>query len=233
MKSIKLILLATMMITSLVSCKKYLEDAYLDPNRPTSPNVQTMWGPIANNWTRGVFFDSRFVGAYTQNFVSSGINNVWDRMSWDGNISNGTNGGEIWRQHYWQVGSTLRYMFDAGKASQNWDYVGAAYAMFAYSWQTAADQYGELIVNQAFDATRLTFDFESQSEAYKLVFNMQIALLNICKCLAQKLHLRVCCQEMPGCTIAVKTGGCVLPMVLKQEIFIVLAEKQVVIPLIV
>jgi hypothetical protein len=170
MKSVKLIILTALMITSLVSCKKYLDDAYLDPNRPTSPNVQTMWGPVANNWTRGVFFDSRFIGAYTQNFVSSGVNNVWDRMGWDQNISNGTAGGEVWRQHYWQVGSTLRYMIEAGKASENWDYVGAAYAMFAYSWQTAADQYGELIVSQAFDNTRLTFDFESQSEAYKLVF---------------------------------------------------------------
>lgn len=169
MKSLKLIILTAVIMISGSSCKKYLEDAYLDPNRPISPNVQTLWGPIANNWTRGVFFDSRYVGAYTQNFVSSGVNNVWDRMGWDQNISNGTTGGEIWRQHYWAVGSTLRYIIEEGKKSANWDYVGAAYAMFAYSWQTAADQYGELIVSQAYDATRLTFDFESQTEAYKLV----------------------------------------------------------------
>jgi hypothetical protein len=168
MKSIKFILLGLAMVTMFTSCKKYLEDAYLDPNRPTSPNVQTAWGPIANNWARGVFFDSRFIGAYTQNFVSSGFNNVWDRMGWDGNITNGTTGGELWRQHYWQVGTTLKYITEEGKITENWDYVGAAYAMFAYSWQTAGDQYGELIVSQAFDAPRLTFDFESQLEAYKV-----------------------------------------------------------------
>jgi len=168
MKSIKFILLGLAMVTMFASCKKYLEDAYLDPNRPTSPNVQTAWGPIANNWARGVFFDSRFIGAYTQNFVNAGVNSVWDRMGWDLNISNGTAGGELWRQHYWQVGTTLKYITEAGKESQNWDYVGAAYAMFAYSWQTAGDQYGELIVSQSYDAPRLTFDFESQLEAYKV-----------------------------------------------------------------
>jgi hypothetical protein len=162
--------LAVFLVGSLASCKKYLEEAYIDPNRPTSPNVQTAWGPIANNWTRGVFFDSRYIGPYVQNFVNSGVNSVWDRMGWDQNITNGTAGGEVWRQHYWAIGSTLRYIIEEGKKTENWDYVGAAYAMFAYSWQTAADQYGELIVSQAFDNTRLTFNFESQSLAYSLVF---------------------------------------------------------------
>ena len=112
---------AIILLGSLASCKKYLEEAYLDPNRPTTPNVQTTWGPIANNWTRGVFFDSRFIGPYVQNFVSSGVNNVWDRMGWDLNITNGTAGGEVWRQHYWVVGSTLRYIIEEGKKSENWD----------------------------------------------------------------------------------------------------------------
>lgn len=173
MKKINLIYkisFAIILIGTLASCQKYLDEAYLDPNRPTTPNVQTTWGPIANNWTRGVFFDSRFIGPYIQNFVNSGVNNVWDRMGWDLNITNGTAGGEVWRQHYWVVGSTLRYIIEEGKKSENWDYVGAAYAMFAYGWQTAADQYGELIVSQAYDNTRLTFDFEPQTLAYNLVF---------------------------------------------------------------
>jgi hypothetical protein len=169
--SIKLLLVFAMLIAGGTGCKKYLEEAYLDPNRPVNPNVQTILAPIANNWARGVAFDSRFVGKYIQNFSdASGLANVWDRMGWDLNITNGTAGGEVWRQHYWQVGSTLKYMIEEGKQSQNWDYVGVAYALFAYTWQTAGDMYGDLIVSQAFDNTRLTFDFESQSEAYKLVF---------------------------------------------------------------
>lgn len=169
--SIKPVLILLLLLGSATGCKKYLEDAYLDPNRPVSPNVQVLLGPIANNWARGVFFDSRFIGRYIQNFGSaSGLTDVWDRMGWDLNITNGVAGGEVWRQHYWQVGSTLKYMIEEGKRTENWDYVGVAYAMFAYSWQTAADMYGELIVSQAFESSRLTFDFESQEEAYKLVF---------------------------------------------------------------
>lgn len=165
-------LLITLLVMSTTGCKKYLDEAYLDPNRPVNPNVETILGPIGNNWARGVTFDSRFVGKYIQNFSdASGLANVWDRMGWDLNITNGTLGGEVWRQHYWVVGSTLRYMIEEGKKKEQWDYVGVAYAMFAYSWQTAGDMYGDLIVSQAFDSKRLTFDFESQSEAYKLVFN--------------------------------------------------------------
>jgi hypothetical protein len=168
---LKTYLIMLVLITSTSGCKKYLDEAYLDPNRPVNPNVETLLAPIANNWARGVAFDSRFVGKYIQNFSdASGLANVWDRMGWDLNITNGTAGGEVWRQHYWQVGSTLKYMIEEGKRSEKWDYVGVAYAMFAYSWQTAADMYGDLIVSQAFDNTRLTFDFESQTEAYKLVF---------------------------------------------------------------
>jgi hypothetical protein len=169
--SIKTIFIMLALVTSTSGCKKYLDEAYLDPNRPVSPNVETLLAPIANNWARGVAFDSRFIGKYIQNFSDAGGNsNVWDRMGWDLNITNGTAGGEVWRQHYWQVGSTLKYMIEEGKRTEKWDYVGVAYAMFAYSWQTAADMYGDLIVSQAFDNTKLTFDFESQSEAYKLVF---------------------------------------------------------------
>ncbi len=169
--SIKSIILLLLIVVAGAGCKKYLEDAYLDPNRPVNPNVETLLAPIANNWARGVTFDSRFIGKYIQNFSdASGLNNVWDQMGWDRNITNGTAGGEVWRQHYWQVGSTLKYMIEEGKRTEKWDYVGVAYAMFAYSWQTAGDMYGDLIVSQAFDNTRLTFDFESQFEAYKLVF---------------------------------------------------------------
>jgi hypothetical protein len=170
--SIKTLTVLTILMLGTTGCKKYLDDAYLDPNRPVNPNVETTLGPIANNWSRGVFFDSRFIGKYIQNFSdASGQANVWDRMGWDLNITNGTAGGEVWRQHYWVVGSTLRYMIEEGKRTEKWDYVGVAYAMFAYSWQTAADMYGDLIVSQAYDSKRLTFDFESQSEAYKLVFS--------------------------------------------------------------
>ncbi len=192
---IKTIIFSVCILLSMASCKKYLEDAYLDPNRPVTPNVQTVLGPIANNWSRGVFFDSRFIGPYIQNFVSSGVNNVWDRQGWDQNITNGTAGGEIWRQHYWAVGSSLKYMIEAGKESQNWDYVGVAYAMFAYSWQTAGDSYGDLIVSQAFDNTRLTFDFESQSMAYDLVGKYSDSAIKYLQMTGQKVTAT---SLMPG-----------------------------------
>jgi len=153
---------------TLTSCKKYLEEAYVDPNRPVSPNVETIMASVGGSWARGVFFDSRFIGPYTQNFVNAGANNVWDRQGWDQNLGSAL-GGEIWRQHYWALGANLKYMIEKGKESGNPDYVGVSYAMFAYSWQTCADTYGEIIVTQAFDPTRQTFDFETQDVAYKLV----------------------------------------------------------------
>ena len=71
------LLVAFLVLTGAYGCKKYLDDAYLDPNRPVNPNVQTTLGPIANNWARGVFFDSRFIGKYIQNFSdASGLANV-------------------------------------------------------------------------------------------------------------------------------------------------------------
>ena len=67
MKRILIFLIAVVALST--SCKKYLDDAYKNPNLPTySPPEQVLQSCISG-MHRGIAFDSRNIGFYTQNFA--------------------------------------------------------------------------------------------------------------------------------------------------------------------
>ena len=59
-----------------------------------------------------------------------------EKMGWFPNIDNS---GNIWRMHYWNLGQNLNRMIDWAAEENQWDYVGAGYAIQAWSWLTLTD----------------------------------------------------------------------------------------------
>jgi len=79
------------------------------------------------------------------------------------------NTGIVWAMHYYGIGQNAKYIISRGRDQQKWDYVGVAHAIFAFSWLTLTEEYGEVILKQAFDQSRDQFDYDAQSLVYDTV----------------------------------------------------------------
>ena len=146
------------------SCTKYLDNAYKNPNLPTYAQPELVLQAAISNIHRGVAFDSRSIGMMTQNFASVVGINQWERHGYQP----GTDvGAEVWRTLYWSFGYNLIDMIDSSHITGKYDYIAAAYTLYAWGWTSAADIHGDLPVKQAFEKGRLAFDYDPQNVAYE------------------------------------------------------------------
>jgi hypothetical protein len=150
----------------MMSCESYLEEAFPNPNAPVKITAADALPAIIANVARGNQFDSRFLGRYIQNWTVTAGGGSWDRQGYD---PNSDNAGEKWRSHYFTTGQNAINMIKDGKAEGKPEYAAAGFAIFAYSWLTLTDYHGDVILKQAFQTDRLTFDYDSQEDVYKTV----------------------------------------------------------------
>ena len=169
MKHIKIIftvITSVMLLSGITSCKKYLDEAFPNPNKPVAVDPDLVLPTIINNQARGLFFDARFLGNYIDYWHRTSTGITWERMGYD---PGSDNGAEKWRTHYWNSGiNSLNVMAD-GRASGRPEYPGAAWALFAFSWLQLTDYHGEVILDEAFKSEQLTFKYNSQEEVYNWV----------------------------------------------------------------
>ncbi len=160
-KSLTLIFL----LAGLASCKKYL-DINSNEATPQDPSVSSVFPTQLAGLPRGLQYDSRFVGKYIQNFGAVSSMLTWDNMAYDGSSDNG---GDIWRMTYYGLGKNLDFIIDKGIRNAQWDYVGAAYALKALSFQYVTDEYGEAIFTEAFpkDENIVKFKYDDQYVIYR------------------------------------------------------------------
>jgi hypothetical protein len=168
MKKILGILLIGCVVFITPSCKKYLDNAYKNPNLPTYSAPENVLQSCISAMHRGMAFDARGIGFYTQNFASmSGL----QQPERHGYTPGSDTYGDIWRMHYWNMGFNIIDMIDTSRLTGKFDYVAAAYALNAWSWVTTADVHGELPVKQAFQKGKLSFDYDNQNVAYELALS--------------------------------------------------------------
>jgi hypothetical protein len=163
-KIIYLMILSGLVLT--VSCKKKLDDAYTNPNFPTRVPVETILPTMIANMHRGITFDSRFVNRYIQNLCVTTVSDDWERH---GYAPGSDNGGEIWRIHYWNFGINTIDMINWAREEGKYDYVGAGYASFAWSWLMLTEYHGDVILKDAFKRNNLTFKYDPQEDVYAYV----------------------------------------------------------------
>lgn len=159
---ISLTSLVLIMLFVLNSCDKYL-DVNQDPTFPQTAESFAILPPLFAQMVRGESFDARYVGQYVQNWASTASNNAFDLQ---GYAPGSDAAGEKWRQHYWAIGKNIDLIIEQSTARQQWDYVGVAKAIRAWSWQSSTDVYGEMILDQAWEPNRYIFDFQAQELVY-------------------------------------------------------------------
>ena len=153
-------------LTTMVGCKKYL-DVNQDPDTPQFPDPSSVFPTQLAGIPRGLQFDARYVSRWVQNFGTADAARTadvnWDRM---GYIAASDANGDIWRQTYFGLGQNLNYIIEVGKRNQQYDYVGAAYALHALMFQYATDYHGEIIFSEAF-REQAFFKFDDQADVYR------------------------------------------------------------------
>lgn len=156
---------AAMMVTG--GCKKYL-DINSDPATPQEVQSKTLTPPLFAQMERGIQFDARYMGGQIQYF--GGAVNIGETHGWIAPPSDAL--GEIWRSNYFGLGANLNLIINDSKAKEEWNYVGMAEAIKAWSWQVTTDTYGDIILKQAFDLNRYVYDYDPQPEVYAEVVRL-------------------------------------------------------------
>jgi Starch-binding associating with outer membrane len=149
-------------------CRDFL-DVNTNPNAPTSVTANLYLPPMIHWLVTSPMYDGRFVGRYTQEWtvpVTTSTPSTWDRMGYD---PSSDNGGQQWRDVYWTFGQNLVDMMTKAQAEQRWDLLGVGQVLKAWGWQVTTDLHGEIIIKEAFDQTRFSFDYDSQEYAYQVV----------------------------------------------------------------
>ena len=159
------------------SCKNFL-DVNENPNAPQVVSANLYLAPMLHWMVTSPQFDARFVGRYTQEWTLTGLSlSTWDRMGYD---PSSDNGAQQWRDVYWTLGQNLVDMTTKAEAEQRWDLLGVGYVLKAWGWQVTTDLHGEIIVKEAIDQSKFSFNYDSQEFAYteiQRLLNKAIELL--------------------------------------------------------
>jgi len=160
----RLVALAAAGVVGLTACQDFL-DVNTNPNAPETVAANLYLPPMLHWLVAGQHWDGRFTSQYSQ-MLTSTVRSTWDLM---GPNRSTDNAGQQWRDVYWTYGQNLIDMMTIARAEQRWDILGVGYVLKAQGWQALADLHGEIIVKQAFDQTKLTFDYDTQEDAYQEV----------------------------------------------------------------
>jgi hypothetical protein len=178
----KLIIAGLIPVIAALSCGKKLDDAYANPNATVRVPVETILPSLIGNIlgssaaagsAYGIGNDAILIGRYIQywgtNTVSNSANSgtQYDRMG--GATDGSDNFGSVWAAHYFGMGQNLNRMVEWGLEEDKWDFVGAGWALRAWSLFEAANEYNNLPLRQAFNTSLQTFNYENQPEIYDSV----------------------------------------------------------------
>lgn len=161
------------LLVILSSCSKKIDEAYENPNAPKKVPPESLLPGIIGNFigsssaqgsAYGLANDGLYIGRYVQFWATNSTGNQYDQMGGATGASDVL--GSIWAMHYYGMGQNLGRMIDWAAEEKKWDYVGVGYAIRAWGWLTLTDMYGEAIMRQAFDPTRLVFEYDTQEDIY-------------------------------------------------------------------
>lgn len=151
------------------SCSKKIDEAYLNPNADvkTEPHLllpQVISAMAANYAGHGTMPDMRYIGQYVQNFSFYAAQSYFGRHGYNngaGDVAQST-----WRMHYFDIGQNNQRMMQWAAEEGKWGYVGAGKAIEAWSWLILTDYYDNVVLKDAFNTSKISFEYSTQPEVY-------------------------------------------------------------------
>ena len=186
-KSFNILFFGLAGVISFSSCSKKLDDAYANPNAPTVVPVEQIFPSLAGQLNSfysnagtayGLANDNLLVGRYIQYWgtysttfsalsTTSANQSNYDEMG--GTVGSSYNLGSVWAMHYYGMGQNLNRVVQWGTEQQKWDFVGAAWALRAWTMLEVTDAYNNMILRDAFNASLQQFTYQDQPEVYDSV----------------------------------------------------------------
>ncbi|MEO6231455.1 MAG: SusD/RagB family nutrient-binding outer membrane lipoprotein [Ferruginibacter sp.] len=167
-----LLFLGAICLLGMVSCKKKIDDAYLNPNAPVVVPIETLLPGVIGGFTAfnsaagtnyGVQADDILLGRYIQYWGSTANGENYGSM---GGTINSDNTGAIWAAVYYGHGQNVNRIIEWGTEQEKWDFVGVGQAIRAWDWLELTNQYGDAILKQAFNTSLTQFLYDTQPEFY-------------------------------------------------------------------
>jgi hypothetical protein len=133
------------------SCEKKLDEAYANPNAATRQPVETLLPSLigsvigssaAAGSAYGIAGDALLIGRYIQYWgtystafssLSQTASNQSNYDAMAGTVGSSDNLGSVWAAHYFGMGQNLNSMVEWATEEEKWDFVGAGWAMRAWS----------------------------------------------------------------------------------------------------
>ncbi|MEO7522321.1 MAG: RagB/SusD family nutrient uptake outer membrane protein [Gemmatimonas sp.] len=148
------------------SCQEFL-DVNTNPNGPQAVSANLYLSPMLHWMVTSPQYEGRFIGRYTQQWTLPGTSlSTWDRMGYD---PGSDNGAQQWRDVYWTFGQNLVDMNAKAEAEERWDLLGVGKLLKAWGWLALTGTHGEIIVKEAIDQSKFSFNYDTQEYAYQEV----------------------------------------------------------------
>ena len=167
-----LLFLGGICLLGMASCKKKIDDAYLNPNAPIVVPIESILPGVIGAFTAfnsaagtnyGVQQDAILLGRYIQYWGSTANGENYGSMG--GTLGN-DNTGAIWAAVYYGHGQNVNRIIEWGTEQQKWDYVGVAQAIRAWDWLELTNQYCEAPLKETFNTSLSQFHYDTQPEFY-------------------------------------------------------------------
>ncbi len=164
--------LGVISIICMTSCKKKIDDAYLNPNAAVIEPIESILSGVIGSFTAffssagtgyGVQADGILLGRYVQYWGSTTSGENYGQMG--GTIGSDNTGG-LWAAIYYGQGQNLNKIVQWGTEQQKWDYVGVAQAIRAWGWLELTNIYSDAILKEAFNTSLSQFHYDTQPEFY-------------------------------------------------------------------
>ncbi|GGI26584.1 RagB/SusD family nutrient uptake outer membrane protein [Pedobacter mendelii] len=178
MKKIFITIILGILIT-LGGCKKFL-DVNINPNAPQIVEANLYLSPMLHWMATAPQYDGIYIARYTQNWASTASADLWERHGHNQGGTSPDQGAQIWKTTYYDFGQNLVDMINKATLEERWDLLGVGQLLKAWGWETATDANGEIIVKEAIDASKTTFNYDTQEFAYQETLRLiDAAIVNL------------------------------------------------------
>jgi hypothetical protein len=157
------VIFAGALVLTTMGCKKFL-DVNTDPDTTQTPSNSSVLPPVIAAMPYGMQRDARYIAKFAQHWNSSAASDAYDQHGYtfiDNNM------GDLWWMGYYMFGKNVVYLIENGSKIGQYDYVGVAQALQAWSFQSLIDQHDHIIFSDAWKEGLYYFKYDSAEVVYK------------------------------------------------------------------
>lgn len=144
------------------SCEEWL-DVNVNKDAPDYVEAHLYLSGVIQQF-QGIYWDATYcTNDYTR--MMAGDSNYSGHV----NPTSSDTGGEKWRMTYWNQGMNLENLINQAIEAEQWTLAGMGYAIKAFSWDALTKYHGDVVMKQAFEPGRTSFDYDYQDVVYDQV----------------------------------------------------------------